>query len=184
MYIVRKVLPNEYKKYREHLLKLDQESRVLRFAFPATDDSINLICDKFEASPHEHILFAIENADLDFVAVGHIALEGEMELAFSVLKEYQGMGMGDALMKRVLQHCRTANHLKGHMVCLPHNSAIKHLCTKNGIKIHTEGGETEGDVELPRADVATYFGEAASRNLGMYDFMAKRTMYPWTILSH
>lgn len=176
-------MPNEYKKYREHLLKLDMESRTLRFAHPATDDAINSLCDRFESHPLDHVLFAIEDANLDFVAVGHVALEGEMELAFSVLKECQGQGMGDALMKRILQHCRTTNHLKGHMVCLPHNQAIKHLCTKHGIKIHTEYGETEGDVELPAANVSTFIDEATSRNLGAFDFMAKRTMYPWTILS-
>lgn len=184
MHIVRKVMPTEYNKYRAHLKKLDIESRVLRFAHPATDTVIDMLCDKFEENPEQHVLFAIENANLEFIAIGHIALEGEMELALSVLKEYQGHRMGDALMKRVLQHCRTLGHLKGHMVCLPHNQAIKHLCSKHGIKIHTLQGESEGDIELPSPTVATILDEAASRNLGAFDFMAKRTMYPWTILSH
>ena len=184
MHIVRRVLPNEYNKYREHLLSLDDNSRTLRFASPVSDYVINHLCDGFEANPKDHVLFCIEDENLDFVAVGHIAIEDEMELAFSVLKEHQGKGMGDALMRRVLQHCRTIGHLKGHMVCLPHNQAIKHLCTKHGIKIHTEYGETEGDVELPAPNVSTFIDEATSRNLGAFDFFTKRTLYPWTILTH
>ena len=159
------------------------DSRTLRFASPATDDVIDILCDRFEAHSENHILFAIEDCNLDFVAVGHIALEGDMELAFSVLKEYQGQGMGDALMQRVLQHCRALGHLKGHMVCLPHNQAVRHLCSKNGIKVHTQQGESEGTLELPAPTLATIISEAGSRNLGFYDYLSKRTLLPWTILS-
>lgn len=177
-------MPNEYSKYREHLKALDPESRTLRFAAPVTDEVIDQICDKIEADPSHHVLFCVEDEHLNFVGVGHIALFNDMELAFSVLTEHQGSGMGNALMKRVIQHCRTLGHLKGYMVCLPHNSAIKHLCTKHGIKVHTEYGETLGDVQLDHANLGTFIDEATSRNLGMFDFMAKRTMLPWTILSH
>lgn len=184
MYIVRKVMPTEYHKYRTHLKALDDDSRTLRFASPVSDAVIDQICDKIEADPAHHVLFAIEDSDLDFVAVGHIAIFDDMELAFSVLKEHQGQGMGNLLMKRVIQHCRTLGQLKGYMVCLQSNQAIKHLCQKHGIKIHTEYGETIGDVELPKPSVGTFIDEATSRNLGMFDFLSKRTMLPWTILSH
>lgn len=183
MYVVRKVLPTEYGKYRTHLKSLDLESRTLRFASPVTDEIIDQICDKVEFDTENHVLFAIENDKLEFIAVGHVALFDDMELAFSVHKDYQGHGLGNLLMKRVIQHCRTIGHLKGHMVCLPHNQAIKHLCTKHGIKIHTESGETLGDVDLPDPNVSTYVSEATDRNIAIMDFMAKRTMLPWTILS-
>ena len=183
MYIVRKVLPVEYPKYRAHLKALDEPSRILRFGAPVADDVIDHLCDKIEVDSQHHVLFAIENANLEFVAVGHVAVFTDMEMAFSVIDSYQGQGMGEALMKRVIQHCRTIGHLKGFMVCLPHNQAIKHLCQKNGIKIHTEYGETTADVELPAANVGTYLDEASSRNLGVFDFMSKRVLLPWTLLA-
>ena len=183
MYIVRKVLPVEYKKYRTHLKALDEASRILRFGAPVSDDVIDALCNKIDQDPQHHVLFAIENANLEFVAVGHVAAFKEMEMAFSVLDSYQGQGMGEALMKRVIQHCRTKGHRKGFMVCLPHNQAIKHLCQKHGIKIHTEYGETLADVELPVADAATYFNEAGSQNLGVLDFLSKRALRPWTLLA-
>jgi GNAT superfamily N-acetyltransferase len=183
MYIVRKVLAAEYGKYRKHLKSLDEASRMLRFGAPITDEVIDQLCDKIELDTRHHVLFAIENANLEFVAVGHVAMFKDIEMAFSVLTQYQGQGMGEALMKRVIQHCRTKGRLKGYMVCLPHNQAIKHLCQKHGIKIHTEYGEITADVELPAADAATYFNEAGSQNLGVLDFMSKRALLPWTLLA-
>ena len=99
---VRKLLDYEYSKYREHLKKLDESSRHLRFGYMIKDESIDQLCDDIERDHEHHILFGIENRDLELVAVGHIALDDKMELAFSVLKEYQGQGMGSDLMKRCI----------------------------------------------------------------------------------
>jgi len=180
---VRRVLPHEYGKYRTHLKSLDADSKVLRFASPLSDTIIDTLCDGFEANPDRHVLFAIENDQLEFVAIGHIALEGEMELAFSVLKEYQGQGMGNSLMKRCIQYCRTKNILKGCMVCLSTNSRIKHLCTKYGIAMENDHGETLADIELPTATPTTYVEEATSLNLAVVDYWSKRFTRPWTLLA-
>ena len=180
---VRRVLPHEYGKYRTHLKALDADSKALRFACSLSDTIIDNLCDGFETHPDKHVLFAIENERLEFVAVGHIALEGDMELAFSVLKEYQGQGMGNKLMTRCIQYCRTHGILKGCMVCLSSNSKIKHLCTKYGIAMENDYGETLADIELPDATPATYMEEAASVNLAVMDYWNKRFTRPWTLLA-
>jgi len=180
---VRRVLPHEYGKYRTHLKSLDADSKVLRFGAPVSDEVLDNLCNGFEAHPDKHILFCIENNNLEFVAVGHIALEGEMELAFSVLKEYQGQGMGNKLMTRCIQYCRTHNILKGCMVCLSTNTVIKHLCTKYGITMENDHGETLADIALPTATPATYIDEATSVNLAVVDYWSKRFTRPWTIAS-
>lgn len=173
---VRRVLANEYPKYRKHLKALDRESKTLRFANPLSDDVIDDLCDGWEQDHEHNILFAIENENLDFVAVAHIAIDEkhEMELAFSVLKEYQGQGMGNHLMKRAIQWCRTHGFLHGSMVCLSTNSVIKHLCTKYGIHMQSEYGETLADIELDHPSLNTYVAEAASSNLAMMDYWGKR----------
>lgn len=183
MHTVRRVLPHEYEKYRTHLKSLDSASRNLRFAHPVTDEVIDNLCDKWDQEKDQHILFAIENEELQFVAMAHIALEGEMELAFSVLKEYQGQGMGSKLMARAIQYCRTHNILHGNMVCLSHNSVIKHLCTKHGIQMHTEYGETLADIDLATPNVTTFINEVADANLAVMDYFSKRTLLPWTLAS-
>jgi len=175
---VRRVLPHEYAKYRTHLKSLDSESKVLRFGYTVSDYIIDTLCNKFEANPSKHILFAIENEGLELVAVGHVSLEGEMELAFSVLKDYQGQGMGNRLIKRCIQYCRTHNVLKGCMVCLSSNNRIKHLCSKYGITMENEMGETLATIELPQADVYTYVEEATSANMAVVDYFSKRITRP------
>ena len=98
----------------------------------------------------------------------------EMELAFSVLKGYQGQGMGNQLMKRSIQWCRAHNMLKGCMVCLSTNSVIRHLCTKYGIHMTNDHGETLADIELDSPNITTYLSEATDSNLAVIDYLGKR----------
>jgi len=181
-HIVRRVQDNEYSKYRKHLISLDAASRHLRFGFTVNDDTLNKLCDSWEADHPHHILFCVENSNLEFVAVGHIAITDGMELAFSVLKETQGTGMGDALMKRCIQWCRVNNKLSGCMVCLSHNRAIRHLCTKHGIHFTSEHGESEANITLDSPNMTTYVSEVADSNIGAFDYLVKRTRLPWTYL--
>lgn len=173
---VRRVLAHEYPKYRKHLKALDRDSKTLRFANPLTDEVIDQLCDKWEADHEHNILFCIENSDLDFVAVAHIAIDEnhEMELAFSVLKEYQGRGMGTDLMKRAIQWCRTHDFLHGSMICLSTNSVIKHLCTKHGIHMESEYGETLAEIHLDHPSLSTFWVEATDSNLAIMDYWGKR----------
>jgi GNAT superfamily N-acetyltransferase len=179
---VRRVLPHEYPKYRKHLKALDEASKYLRFGYQIRDEMIDALCDKFEAEPEKNILFCIENDDLDFIAIGHISNQEELELAFSVLKGYQGQGMGSALMKRAIQWCRIHSKLKGCMVCLSTNQAIKHLCLKHGIHIHSEHGETMADIELDSPNITTYINEATDSNLAVADYLGKRFARPFAML--
>lgn len=179
-YTVRRVLPHEFPKYRKHLKSLDAVSRNMRFGVTTTDETIDKLCDKFEEDYSNNILFAVEDYNLDFIGIGHISTHGEMELAFSVLKDYQGMGIGSALMARCIQWCRTHNILKGNMVCLSTNTIIKRLCTKHGIKMQTEYGESMAEIELDSPSITTYVNEATATNLGAADYIGKRFTRPWT----
>lgn len=171
---VRRVLPLEYSKYRRHLKQLDDASKHLRFGYTIQDEMIDQLCDQWEHDHTHNVLFCIENDNLDFIAVGHIALQDDMELAFSVLKEYQSQGLGSLLMKRVIQWCRTHGKLKGCMVCLSTNAAIKHLCLKHGIHIHSEHGETMADIELDSPSITTFVSEATDSNIATMDYLGKR----------
>jgi GNAT superfamily N-acetyltransferase len=174
MYTVRRLLVIEYPKYRTHLKALDEDSKLLRFGYRVSNEVIDRLCDDIEADTLHHILFCIENEHLDIVAVGHIATRGSMELAFSVFKEYRGQGMGNKLMKRCIQYCRTHGIFKGCMVCLSSNAVIKHLCIKNDIKIHTDHGETLAEIELDHPDFKIYVEQATDNNLAVMDYIGKR----------
>lgn len=172
---VRRVMSHEYPKYAAHLLALSPASRHLRFGYAIRSDMIETMVDAWQYNYANHRLFAIENSDLELIAVAHIAREpGGMELAFSVLDQYQGQGLGSLLMTRAIQYCRYKGLLDGHMVCLPHNHAIRHLCVKHGVIIRTTEGESEGLIHLPCADYTTIVNEHVDRNMGIMDYWRKR----------
>ena len=181
-YSVRKVLAVELPKYRAHLLALDVDSRYLRFGYPIKDEMIDSFCDGIEKNPEQHQLFCVENSTLDFVAIGHVALIGsEMELAFSVLKEYQGKGLGQKLMRRSIQWCRINGHFTGCMICLSRNATIRHMCKKHGINMLSEEVETLGYISLDAPNINTVVSEVGDINQAVIDYITKRVRLPWAI---
>ena len=172
-HLVYRLTPPEFDRYRTHLLALDKHSRYLRFGHHIQDEMINTLCDRFKANPKEHKLFVIENEDLEVIAAGHISLEGgELELAFSVLKEYQGQGMGSSLMSRTVEWCQNRGIKGGCMVCLSTNAAIKKLAAKHGILIN-DSGETLADIRIPDATSTSVLHEVVDSNLSKFDHLGK-----------
>jgi GNAT superfamily N-acetyltransferase len=172
-HIVFELPRQEYDRYRNHLLALDTESRYLRFGYHITDDIINALCDGFENNFHRHKIFVIEDDNLDVVGAGHISLQDSpIELAFSVLKPYQGTGMGHSLMSRVVEWCQNRGIKTGCMVCLTHNTAIKKLAARQGILIK-HGGETLADIQIPAANVVSIMHEAVDTNISRLDHLGK-----------
>lgn len=174
MYVPRKLFPHELDKYQEHLFKLRQESRNLRFGFPIQNDGIMEFINTIKKDPDNHAIFVIEDDNLNIIGVGHIGINDmEIELGFSVLDTYQGKGLGSTLMARCLEWCRNRGYKKGYMVCLQHNSAIKHLASKHGLVLHTEYGETQADIDLPDATVLSVLNEIMTANLSYFDYFSK-----------
>lgn len=172
-HLVYRLRPDEYHRYRTHLLSLDPDSRYTRFGIMVKDETINQLCDQFETNYTDHKIFVIEDDNLNVVAAGHIALEGgETELAFSVLKEYRQQGMGSALMKRTIEWCQNRNIKGGCMVCLSTNTAIKKLASKHGVLVN-DGGETLANIVIPDSTPASVIHEVVESNLARFDHLGK-----------
>jgi RimJ/RimL family protein N-acetyltransferase len=172
MLLVYKLLPHDYGRYRKHLLALDAASRYNRFAYSITDEMINKLCDEFEANPLSHKIFVIENDDLDIVGVGHISLEGETELAFSVLKEYQNQGYGSALMARCIEWLQNRSIKQTHMTCLATNSAVRKLAAKHGVLVN-DHGEVLADITIPDPNPLSVMHEVFDSSLARFDHLGK-----------
>jgi GNAT superfamily N-acetyltransferase len=173
MHLVYQLNPLEYRRYRAHLLSLDDESRYTRFGFPIQDETINKLCDRFEANSSAHKIFVIEDEDLNVIAAGHIALEdGQTELAFSVLKEYRKQGLGSMLMSRCIEWCQNRNIKHGCMVCLSTNAAIKNLARKHGVLIN-EGGESFADIKIPSPTMTSFINEVIDTNFAKLNHLEK-----------
>ena len=173
-HLIYKLQPNELYRYRTHLLSLDEESRYMRFGFHINNETINQLCNKWQLSPDKHIIFAIENDNLEVVGVSHISLEDETpELAFSVFKEHRKQGMGDALMKRAIEYCQNRGIKQGYMVCLMSNDKIKSLARKNGVLVHTDDGDSVGDITIPDPTPVSFWHECLENTMGNLDHVGK-----------
>lgn len=172
MHTVYRLTHAEYDRYRSHLLSLDEHSRYLRFGYSISDDMIDIICDKFEHDKNKHKIFVIEDNDLNIIGAGHIALDQEIELAFSVLKEHQGQGIGSALMRRCIEWCQNRNIKHGCMVCLSSNAAVKKMAKRHGVLIEQEG-EALANIQIPEANPFSVINEVSSTNLANLDRLGK-----------
>lgn len=183
MHIVRQVLPTEFSKYRDHLKRLDTHSRRLRFSIATSDKMIDKNFASIESNKAGHILFCVEDYNLDFIGVAHLALGPPAELAFSVVPEYQGQGIGSALMERVVQYSRAHNIKQSHIMCLSTNNAVRRMCKKYSIQIELDNGESTGTIDFGSINTPGTLGETAYVILGYVDYMAKRTFYPLTLMT-
>lgn len=174
MHFIYKLAPTEFHRYKTHLLSLDEESRYMRFGYHVRSDQILELCKKWQENSDKHIVFAIENEDLEIVGIAHISLEDEpAELAFSVLKECQGQGMGDALMKRTIAWCQNHGIKAGCMVCLGSNDKIKNLARKNNILVKTQEGDSFGEIEIPDPSAMSLWTEMMTSQLATIDHLGK-----------
>lgn len=171
---IYKLPQHEFHRYKEHLLKLDDESKYMRFGFIIKPEIIAELCDKWSANPDQHKIFVIEDENLDIIGVAHVSLEGDTpELAFSVLKEHQRKGLGNALMKRAIEYCQNKGVKHGYMVCLSTNDKIKRLARKNDILIKTEDGDSVGDIVIPNPTPISYWHEYVEDSIGKLDHLGK-----------
>ena len=171
---IYKLEKSEFHRYKLHLLSLDEESRYMRFGYHIKNEQIRDLCNQWREESDKHVIFAIENADLEVVGVAHISLvDNPAELAFSVLKECQGQGMGDALMKRAIEYCQNHKIKHGCMVCLGSNDKIKGLARKHGILVKTEYGDSHGEIEIPDPSALSIWHEAVNDSLSKIDHLGK-----------
>ena len=174
MFTIYKLQPHEFERYRNHLLSLDDESKYMRFGFHIRSETISDLCSKWQSNYDKHQIFVIENDNLDVVGVAHVSLEEETpELAFSVLKDHQKQGMGDALMKRAIEYCQNKGIKHGYMVCLMSNDKIKGLARKNGVLVHSEEGDSYGDITIPAPTPVSYWHEYLENTMGTIDHVGK-----------
>ena len=174
MFTIYKLQPHEFDRYKAHLLALDEESKYMRFGFHVRNETIEELCAKWQADFSNHKIFVIENDNLEVIGVAHVSLEDETpELAFSVLKEYQKQGMGDALMKRAVEYCQNKGIKQGYMVCLASNDKIKGLARKNGILVNSEDGDSYGDITIPAPTPISYWHEYFENTVGTIDHVGK-----------
>jgi GNAT superfamily N-acetyltransferase len=159
--VIRKVWIGEAEKYRDHLLRLDAESRCNRFGGIIADELIGAYAET--AMPvgtvmHGFLVDGILRGVAELKPFG-AAFPGEAEVAFSIEKPWQSHGVGSALLERTLLAARNRGITLVHMTCLLANARMQQLARKFEAELSFDFGSVVGEVEAPHATPLSLFRE-------------------------
>ncbi len=159
---IRKLFVTDLLLFRDHLLRLDAETRRNRF--------IGAVNDAYLVQYAQHcfagkgIVFGHIDGGLvrgaaelqPFDASGRV----EAEAAFSVEPAYRRAGIGGALFERLIVAARNRGVRRLTMNCLAHNTAMRALARKYRAELTVDGWETVGNIAANGPTPFTLIGEA------------------------
>ena len=146
---IRKLWPADRPAFRDHLLRLDGESRRLRFGAPVADSFVNdyartafrldtIMIAHFEG---QKIRAAAELRGLSF------AFTPAAEAAITVETAWRNRGLGSQLMDRLLISAQNRNVSQIYMICLRDNGAMQHVAQKFGARLRFAQDEVVGKLD-------------------------------------
>jgi GNAT superfamily N-acetyltransferase len=159
--MIRKLWIGEAEKYRDHLLRLDAESRRNRFGGVVADDLIRTYVETAMAVGtvmHGFLVDGILRGVAELKPFG-AGFPGEAEVAFSIEKPWQSHGVGSALLERTLLAARNRGIKLVHMTCLVDNARMQQLARKFEAELSFDFGSVVGEVEAPHATPLSLFRE-------------------------
>ena len=165
---IRKLWPSENEEFRAHLLRLDKESRRLRFAHFVSDQFIKDYADNMP--DHGGIAYG-------YIEDGKVRAAAELrkladiwgkdaEAAFSVEAEYQGNGIGSELMGHVIRSARNRGVVHLYMSCLAENRKMQAIARKHEAHLRFEYGEVIGEIVPDDANYFSLVSEALEDRIG------------------
>jgi GNAT superfamily N-acetyltransferase len=149
---IRKLSISEADLYRDHLLRLDGESRRNRFGGGVSDDFIRRYVDLsvgLDAVIHAFFVDGTLRGAGELRALG-TGVGEEAEAAFSIEKPWQSHGVGTALLQRTLLAARNRGFKLLHMACLAENRRMQQLARKFDAELTFDFGSVVGEVEAPQ----------------------------------
>jgi RimJ/RimL family protein N-acetyltransferase len=161
---------------RTHLLALNAEDRRLRFGFAVRDASIERYVTGIDFT--RDAVFGVQSEGRAFDGITHLALDNDQaEIGVSVLKHARGRGIGSALVSRAAVHARNRGINLLFMQCLSENRAIMRIARALGMRVVTEGSESEASLSLPAADAVSITRELVSDQIALCDATLKQSLY-------
>ncbi len=150
--VIRKLWIGETETYREHVRRLDPQSRRNRFGGSVSDSYIDTYLDFSVAGDA-----VVHGCFIDGVLRGAAELRPlgpdrsrEAEAALSVEQRWQSHGVGSALLSRTLLAARNRGVRRLHMACLADNERMQQLARKFDAELSVEFGSVIGEVATSR----------------------------------
>jgi len=166
--IIRRLWPTEAIKFRDHLLRLDKESRRLRFAHSVSDTFIEDYASgmgEYGSLVYGYVVNGRVRGAAELRRLGD-TWGVEAEAAFSVEKPYQDQGVGTDLMGRVVRAARNRSIRRLYMSCLSENTRMQLIAKKHEAVLRFEYGEVIGEILPEQPSYFSLIAEAAEDRVG------------------
>jgi len=178
---VRELHAGQREEVLQHLLKLDDEDRRLRFGTQTPDEVIEHYVKHLNFNKDS--IFGIFDLNLRLIGMAHLAYLPEIkgqaraaEFGVSVLPEGRSQGLGTALLQRSAVHSRNTRIETLYVHCLSNNKAMMHLAQKAGMSVEYAYGDADAYLKLPPASPATIVEEAANGQWADMDYALKENL--------
>ncbi len=165
---IRKLWVGEAHKYRDHLLRLDPESRSNRFGGGVSDEFIAgyvKLTLSLDAVVHGFFVDGRLHGAAELRMLGSNPADGA-EAALSIEKIWQSHGVGSALLERTILAARNRGIKHLHMTCLAHNRRMQKLARKFDADLTFDFGSVVGEVEAPYPTPMSIWREAVADSHG------------------
>ena len=158
---IRKLWIGETDAYRDHLLRLDRESRYRRFSGTLADEVIAR-----HAATANAIGVVVYGFFVDGVLRGAAELRQngslfshQAEAAFSIEQPWQSHGVGTELLERTLLSARNRGIKSLRMDCLADNQRMQELARKFDADLSFDFGSVVGELDPPRSTALSLMRE-------------------------
>jgi GNAT superfamily N-acetyltransferase len=149
---IRKLWIAEAELYREHLLRLDPQSRRNRFGGGVSDQFLRDYAElalRIDSVVHGFFVDQTLRGAAELRPVGSPARR-EGEAAFSIEKPWQSHGVGSVLLERTLLAARNRGLKFLHLACLADNRRMQQLARKFDAELTFDFGSVVGEVATAR----------------------------------
>ena len=168
--VIRRLWPMDRDAVRAHFMRLDAETRRMRFAGTVGDDSVQKYAERV-IGVDTLVVGAFIDGELRAIAELRGLLRvwsAAAEFAISVERDWQHAGIGDALFDHLLSLARNRGFGTLHMTCLVENIAMRHLAAKHDLQLRMLDGEVDGTLAPALPTPVTMGREIARESIGAY----------------
>src|SRR5262245_62178951 len=166
--VFRKIWIGEIDHYRDHLLRLDGDSRYARFGGAVADEFIRgYVTATFglNATVHGFLVDGVLRGAAELRPLGP-AFAREADAALSIEAPWQSHGVGSALLDRTLLAARNRGIKRLHMACLADNRRMRELARKFEAELSFDFGGVVGEVAAARPTPLSVLRELVADNCG------------------
>jgi GNAT superfamily N-acetyltransferase len=163
--MIRKLWISESGVYRDHLLRLDRESRRRRFSGAVSDEVIARHADSANGLGvvvHGFFVDGTLRGAAELRPLGSVFGRREGEAAFSIEQHWQSHGVGTVLLERTLLSARNRGIKSLEMHCLTDNHRMQQLARKFEADLKFDFGSVVGEVDPPRYTPLSLMREAVA----------------------